>query len=328
MADDDALAPVYLIGGDDRDKVRRALDRLRARYAGDAVEEVDATADEPETAVARCRQQGLFATERLVVVDHLEAWVRPKRAGRLDPLLDYLAEPDPSAVLVLVEDAPADPKKPLLAPDDPMVRAIVKVSGKQGVLRFQAAKGAAFARTEAERLGVALDPESLRLFGDLMGDRPAEISRELDKLSTWAMGDPVEVSTVRLLVAGRGDDAPWSLLDAITERDRRRALAELVRLLEGGAEPHRLLPQVTRHVQYLRETVLLAERGRPTRDALAKRLGIAPFRAGKMLAAIGVWTPARTGYAVRVLQGADADMKGFSRQPPALVLERGLALAL
>lgn len=190
MADDDALAPVYLIGGDDRDKVRRALDRLRARYAGDAVEEVDATADEPETAVARCRQQGLFATERLVVVDHLEAWVRPKRAGRLDPLLDYLAEPDPSAVLVLVEDAPADPKKPLLAPDDPMVRAIVKVSGKQGVLRFQAAKGAAFARTEAERLGVALDPESLRLFGDLMGDRPAEISRELDKLSTWAMGTP------------------------------------------------------------------------------------------------------------------------------------------
>ena len=328
MADDDALAPVYLIGGDDRDKVRHALERLRARYDGAAVEELDAAEVEPDAAVALCRQQGLFAVERLVILDHLDAWVRPKRAGRLDPLIAYLSQPDPAAVLVLIEDAPADPKKPLLSADDPLVKTIVKVSGKRGILRFAAAKGAAFTRTEADRLGVALDPEALRLLGDLVGDRPAEITRELDKVATWSMGDPIDAAMVRLLVAGRGDDAPWSLLDAITERDRRGALGELVRLLDGGAEPHRLLPQITRHVQYIRETVLLAERGRPSREALAKRLGIAPFRAGKMLAAIGVWTPAQTAGAVRAMQHADAGLKGLSRQPPALVLERGLALAL
>lgn len=328
MADDDALAPVYLIGGDDRDKVRRALDRLRGRYDVAAVEEIDAGSVEPDAAMSVCRQQGLFAADRLAIVDHLDAWVRPKRAGRLDPLLAYLAGPDPTAVLVLVEDPPADPKKPLLGADDPLMKAIIKVAGTRGVLRFAAAKGAAFARTEADRLGVALDPEALRLFGDLVGDRPAEITRELDKIATWAMGDPVDAEGVRLLVTGRGDDAPWSLLDAITVRDRRGALGELVRLLDGGAEPHRLLPQITRHVQYVRETVLLAERGRPSREALAKRLGIAPFRAGKMLGAIGVWTPAQTAQAVRAMQRADAGLKGLSRQPPALVLERGLALAL
>lgn len=304
------------------------MERLRERFADDAVEELDAAAVEPDVVAATCRQQGLFATRRLIVVSGLDAWAKPRRAGRLDPLLDYAGAPDPETVLALVADLPGDPRKPVWPDDDPLVKAIRKASGKEGVLRFDAPKVAVFARQEAERLGVRLDQEALMRLVELVGDRPDEMTRELEKLAAYAAGEPVGVEEVEVLVVARHDDAPWALLDAITVRDRPAAIRELVRLFAADAEPHRVLPQLTRHVELMRRTVEVAERGRPSREALAKELGVAPFRAGKMLDAVGPWSPRSLSWALSRMHDADAAMKGMSRMPPELVLERALADAL
>jgi DNA polymerase-3 subunit delta len=327
VADAD-LAPAYLIGGTDRGKVRRALERLRARFDESAVESFDAAACEPGDVAGACLQQGLFAVQRLVIAEGCDAWVKPRRSGRLDPLLEYLAQPSPDATLVVVIDAPADPRKPVWPKDDPLIKAIAKAGGKQAVLLFEAPKAALFARQEAERLGVHLEPEAMMRFTELVGDHPEEITGEFEKLSTYAGGAAIDVATVETMVAARHDDAPWALLDAITERDRRNAVRELTRLFAGDVEPHRVLPQVTRHVELVRRTVELAEDGRPSKEALAKALGVAPFRAQKMLAALGHWTPGDASRAISRMHAADAAMKGMSRMPPTLVLERALAEAL
>ena len=316
------------MSGTDRGKIRRALERLRSRFGADAVEQLSAAEADPSVVAMTCAQQGLFAEQRLVIVESIDAWVKPRRAGRLDPLLAYLADPSPSAVLVLVADAPADPRKPVWPVDDPLFAAVRKAGGKEALLRFDAPKVAVFARQEAERLGARLDSEALLRFAELVGNRPDEITRELEKIATYALDQPVDMATVEVLVAARHDDAPWALLDAITERDRQRAISELTRLLAADAEPHRVLPQVTRHVDLVRRTVELAEQGRPSREALAKQLGVAPFRAGKMLAAIGVWSPRDASMALSRMHSADAALKGMSRMPPGLVLERALAETL
>ena len=75
-------------------------------------------------------------------------------------------------------------------------------------------------------------------------------------------------------------------------------------------------------------SVELAEDGRPSKEALAKALGVAPFRAQKMLAALGHWTSGDASRAISRMHAADAAMKGMSRMPPTLVLERALAEAL
>ena len=173
-----------------------------------------------------------------------------------------------------------------------------------------------------------MDPEAMLRFTELVGESPDEITRELEKLSTYALDAPVEVELIEVMISARHDDAPWALLDTITERDRRGAIAELTRLLAGDVEPHRVLPQLTRHVELVRRTVELAEHGRPSREALAKQLGVAPFRAGKMLAAVGRWTPGDASVALSHMHEADAAMKGMSRMPPSLVLERALAESL
>ena len=327
MADAD-LASAYLIGGTDRGKVRRALERLRARYEDSAVEHFDASTCEPADVVAACLQGGLFAAQRLVIVEGCDAWVKPRRAGRLDSLLAYVAAPSPDATLVVVIDAPADPRKPAWPKDDPLIKAIAKAGGKNAVLLFEAPKAALFARQEAERMGVRLDPDAMLRFTELVGDHPEEITGEFEKLSTYAGAETIDVATVETMVTARHDDAPWSLLDCVTERDRRGAVRELTRLYAGDVEPHRLLPQITRHVELVRRTVELAEQGRPSKEALAKALGVAPFRAQKMLSALGHWTPGDASRAISRMHEADAAMKGMSRMPPAMALERALAEAL
>ena len=81
-------------------------------------------------------------------------------------------------------------------------------------------------------------------------------------------------------------------------------------------------------LELVRRTVELAEDGRPSKEALAKQLGVAPFRAQKMLVAVGHWTPMDASRAMSRMHEADAAMKGMSRMPPSLVLERALAESL
>lgn len=308
--------------------MRRAAERLRGRFPAEALELLLASETDPQDVALLCAQQGLFASDRLVVVEGIDSWVKPRRAGRLDPVVAYLQDPSPGTVLLLIADAPADPRKPVWPDDDPLLKAVRKAGGKESVLRFDAPKSAAFARQEAGRLGLAFEPEAMARFTDLLGDRPDEITRELEKLSTYGPDGPVEVGVVEAMVAPRHDDAPWALLDCVTERDRRGAIGELTRLMAGDAEPHRVLPQLTRHVELVRRTVELGEQGRPSREALAKELGVAPFRAGKMLAALGVWSPADASRALSRMHEADAALKGMSRMPPSLVLERAVAESL
>lgn len=77
MADTE-LRPIYLLTGGDRPKIRRALERLRARFGPESVETIDAQAASGEEVVAACNSLGLFSGGgRLVVVEAVEHWKKP-----------------------------------------------------------------------------------------------------------------------------------------------------------------------------------------------------------------------------------------------------------
>jgi hypothetical protein len=78
MADD--LKPAYLLAGSDRPKVDRALQRLRSRFAPDAVE-LHTAAEAVEDIVRRRTPWPLRGRRRLIVVDGVEAW-RPTTPRR------------------------------------------------------------------------------------------------------------------------------------------------------------------------------------------------------------------------------------------------------
>ena len=99
MADSE-LRPIYLLTGGDRPKIRRALERLRARFGPESVETIDAEAASGEEAVAACNSLGLFSGEggRLIVVEAVEHWKKEDE----EAIAGYAADPVPGAVLALV----------------------------------------------------------------------------------------------------------------------------------------------------------------------------------------------------------------------------------
>src|SRR3712207_2352593 len=93
------LKPAYLLTGDDRPKLERAVRRLRARIGDEATERLSAFEATGADAVAACNALGLFATERrLVIVEDVERW----KADDVRAVSGYLENPAPTSVLALV----------------------------------------------------------------------------------------------------------------------------------------------------------------------------------------------------------------------------------
>jgi DNA polymerase III delta subunit len=115
----DELKAAYLIVGTDRPKIDRAVERLRGRFAPDAVELHGAAELSGADAVAVCNALGLFADEgRLIVVDGVESW----KADDAKEVALYLKAPAPATTLALVG---GEVKK-----DSPLAKAVTAGKGE------------------------------------------------------------------------------------------------------------------------------------------------------------------------------------------------------
>ena len=73
-------------------------------------------------------------------------------------------------------------------------------------------------RKEAQRLGAQIDSEALRLLIDIVGPDAIALEGELDKLATYAAGEPIDAEMVEAL-AFRGDGVSvFALTDAVAAR--------------------------------------------------------------------------------------------------------------
>src|SRR5262249_10092753 len=157
-----------------RPKVDRALQRLRARFAPDAVELHTAAEASGEDVVAAANALGLFAGDgRLIVVDGVETW----KADDAKAVGAYLKAPAPATTLPLVATE--------LKKDAPLAKAVA-ATGE--VLTWEVAKkGVQTWVAEQFKLhGAKADPEACRALIVLVGDDLYELATEIDKLTTWA----------------------------------------------------------------------------------------------------------------------------------------------
>ena len=172
------LKPAYLIAGSDRPKVDRALQRLRSRFAADAVELHAAAETTGEDVVAAANALGLFAGDgRLIVVDGVEAW----KADDAKAIAAYLKAPAPATTLALVAGE--------LKKDAPLAKAVAPTGE---VLLWDVAAEGRCRRWVAEQFklhGAKADPEACRALIELVGDDLYELATEIDKLATWAAGE-------------------------------------------------------------------------------------------------------------------------------------------
>jgi DNA polymerase III subunit delta len=307
------LQPVYLLTGNDRPKVARALRRLRARFGAESVEQLTADTASGSDAVAACNALGLFAGDdggRLVVVEGVERW----RKADVEAVTAYLGDPVPGAVLALVAGEPAR--------SDALTQAVAKTGQ---VLTFDAPKPRdlpAWVRAQFEAHGASIDADGARALVEIVGDDLGALASEAEKISTWAAGRPIARADVEALATPGRETTAWALTDAWGERDVAALLVACEAELERR-DPFAISTRLAAHVALVRTVQRLAADGLPTRE-IAKRLKLHEFRVKKALGHAKRYSEDELEAAVVRLAELDAAIKGASRLPSELVLTRTL----
>jgi DNA polymerase-3 subunit delta len=310
------LKPVYLLHGSDRPKIARAVRRLRDRIGDDATEHLNAREAAGPDVVAACNAMGLFTGEgRLVIVDEVERW----KAADVKEVAAYLASPAPATVLALVADE--------LKGDSALAKAVAKAGQ---VLAYEVTKRKLpdWVAEQFGRFGAKADADACRALIDIVGDDLDELTTEIDKLATWAAGDPITLRDVEQMAAGRAETAIFALTDAWGRRDVGAVLRAAEEIMERSHRPRsgelmRIIGSLVNHVGRVSRCQRLADEGVRAKDA-APKLKMHPFAAEKAFAQAANFSADELGDALIRLSELDAAAKGGSRLPADLELERAL----
>ncbi len=252
---------------------------------------------------------------RLVIVEDVDRW----KAADVKAVTAYLASPAPDTVLALVA---SDLKKD---------SALGKASAKAGdVLAYAVVRRRLpewVAKQFAERNATA-DAEAARVLVEIVGEDPEELASEVDKIATWAAGEPVTAADVSRLAAGCAEVPGYELTDAWGRRDLPAALAAFQTLLERSGDPaSRTVPALigllVGHVGRVRDCQSFAAEGLSAKEA-AVRLKRHPFYVEKLYAQARNYDSDELRQAVVRLAELDHAVKGGSRLAVDLELERAL----
>lgn len=322
------LKPVYLIVGSDRPKVDHAVGRLRRHFEPESVERVSALDVGGADVVGLCNAGSLFGGRRLVLVQHVDG---VRKDGRLtggwkaveaEAVVAYLAAPAPETVLALVAEETKDDA------------ALAKAAARHGqVLRYDVSRRQGqLERWIVDRFratGVRAEPEAAKALLQIAGDDLHVLASEVDKIATWAAGEPVGEQEVEELAAPAGDLPVYKATDAWGRRD----LAGLVRTIETMLERSEKHPSVTvsilasalaREIATVRRAGRLAEQGVSAKEATAA-LGLRlEFRARNVLEFARNYGAGELEAAVVRMADLDHALKGGSRLAPPVELQRAL----
>jgi DNA polymerase-3 subunit delta len=310
------LKPAYLLSGSDGPKITRALRRLRDRVGDDATEQLNARETNGDDAVAACNAMGLFVGNgRLVIVEEVERW----KADDVKAVAAYLAAPAPATVLALVATE--------MKLDTPLAKA-VKKTGDLLTYDVQKRRVPEWVAEQFARLGAKADRDACRALVEVVGDSLDDLSSEIDKLATWAGGEPITVAVVEEMAVGMAETPIFSVTDAWGRREVGAVLANTESLLERthrtrSGEILRIAASLVGHVGRVRRIQRLADEGVRPRDAAGK-LKMHPFVAEKAFAQAANFSADELSLAVVRLAELDAAAKGGSRLPAELELDRAL----
>jgi DNA polymerase-3 subunit delta len=307
MAERSPLKPVYLIFGDDRPKVRLAVARLRRRVVAESGSDLnvavfDADRDGATTVIEAASTPSFVLGTRLILVANGHRW----KAKDRQVIIHYLKDPMPDTVVAVEGET--------FSKDDALVKALGGIQkGNERVLSFSVpkrAERAGWVRKQAENHRLAMGLAEARHLIALSGEDPERLEREIEKLAAYCRGGPVTVAAIDAVCSPAIETKVFDLMDAVGHRDRSRAFRCLEEVFAQGEDPQAVFYALVRHVRLL-EKALEANGGEQVSPSdLAKKLGVHPYTAKKLLVQRRAYDHALVGRALRALAGADAALRG------------------
>jgi len=316
MAAPTPLLPVFLIVGNDRPKVRRAVQRLRQRVVDESgsdlnistfVVESSGTAETLRAIIDATATPGFALGTRLLLV----LGVHHFRAGQRKELVAYLQDPMPDTCLALEAEK--------MAKDDPLYKAVVK-AGR--VLPYDLPtkyQMTGWVTKRAKANGLPMSAAVAHHLLDRCGADPRRVDRlerEIEKLAAYCRGEAATEADVDAACTPDDDAVIFDLMDAVGHRDRARSFALLESLYASGDsrnDANGVLYSLKRHIEKLDSASQLPHADQST---AAKQLGVHPFAAKKLLDQREHYDRRRLGRAYRALAEAEAGLRG--RAPATL----------
>jgi DNA polymerase-3 subunit delta len=303
------LDPIYVLHSEHPILIERVLGAIRDAAVPPAARgfNYDVVEGKPTGAriVALAQTLPMMAQRRMVYVRDLAAMP----ADEAEPLLAYLARPNPSTVVAAVTSKL-----------DKRIKLFAQLS-KKGYLHVLEAPRqlAPWVRAEAKARGVAFEPAAVTRLVDAVGDDLSRLALTVEQLGLYAGRRAVTSDDVDELVADTRERTVFELTDAIGAADLARALAAVAALCDQRESAVGVVVMLARHVRQLTLVHTLRDTGAP-RSAWGSMLGVPPFVVDKLIAQARSYSPAGLAVATRRLANADRALKGditLSSTPPS-----------
>jgi DNA polymerase-3 subunit delta len=332
--------PGYVLAGDEAfllDRCRAAV--LKAFVPTElrdfCLSDLDLTATSIFEVLDRAQTPSLMAPFQVIFVRNVkQLYTRGAKKDEFAALNRYFRSPNPQALIIFVADfirIPSDSRR--MEMDDKnrferLTETLGEHCGMVELARVNEDDAMRWIAATAQEAGERMDPEAVRELVDALGADMMLISSELEKLLLYTMGrGRITLGDVETMVLGAKQRSLYELTDAISARDRVRALALLQGLLnssDGGEDA------AIGHIYMLARTfrqmlVILEKNVRDSRaiwQALWQGFRMPPFAAEDLIRQARRYKSRRDlTRALRLIARADLELRS---SPPdkRLVLER------
>ncbi|HEV2022469.1 MAG TPA: DNA polymerase III subunit delta [Terriglobales bacterium] len=245
----------------------------------------------------------------------------------------YVKNPNPDAVLIFIADhisILADPRRMELTDKERYERireTLGRYCGVVDLARVEEGEGARWIIEFAAEKGVKVEPEAARELVDSLGADLMLISSELEKLMLY-VGEKkrITLSDVEAMVLAAKQCSLYELTDAISAKDRTRALEVLDALLAAGGADEAAIGHLYMLAKTFRQMLVISERKvrdqRQLWQALWQGFRVPPFAADDLIRQARRYSSRRElTRALRLIARADLALRS---NPPSkrLVLEQ------
>ena len=302
---------VYYLFGEETALKESAVKKLEAAYKPESFNFSvrDAELSEMAEVLDEARTAPMLAEQRFVVIKRVEK-LKKEPMGRL---LDYLADPCPSACLVLFADWPREKK-------DPLPEALGAEAAMVDFSPMTEPQAAAYLNDRLLAGGVKSDREALELLVETVGTSASVLDTEAEKIVLYMHGQErlFEPRDALALAGSSRDQDPYELPNAIRDRDPKAALAAAGKALEAGDEPLALLSKTARAIEALLKTKRIAASGEG--QAACYAAGISPGQYHHLQSSALAFTEEKLVRSLRRCLEAEELLKSSSKRDPSLVV--------
>ena len=332
------LAPGYVFIGDEAFFRKRCRDAILQHLVPAEVRELslydmDLAEVDLQRVLDQVRTPSLMSPFQVFFIRGVKnLYTRGKHDDEFAAIGDYFKNPNPDALLIFVADhisIPADARRIDLTDKDRYERIRGTLGEYCTILEFarvDEGDAAKWAIDTAGAEGVKLDSDAARELVDSLGGDMMMVAGELEKLVLYA-GDKkrITLGDVETLVLAAKQRSFYELTDAISSRDRARALTVLDAILSTGDGDEAAIGHLYMLSRTFRQMLVILERNvrdsRALWQALWQGFRIPPFAAEDVIRQARRYRSRRelTG-AIRRVARADLALRS---NPPSkrLVLE-------